>query len=77
MSVDEEYRLFGIPTIPLPKGIEIHDAVAGCLRYTVEGPLKDLKLRLQGKVGQIVRLLRGHKLKSLLAPEAGIQYDGK
>ncbi|KAK4230822.1 hypothetical protein QBC38DRAFT_9105 [Podospora fimiseda] len=63
-------------TIPLLTGrenvIHVHKTV-----YTLYSqPRTPLFWQLLSQVGNEVRILRGHELRSSLAPEAGIRYDG-
>jgi hypothetical protein len=45
-------------------------------KYYREGQLSDMHIPLISQVGSQIRLLRGHGLKSLIAPKAGVRYDG-
>ncbi|ODA78831.1 hypothetical protein RJ55_06215 [Drechmeria coniospora] len=47
------------------------------VKYTREGRASDMHVSLISQVGTQVRILRGCNLKSPLAPEAGIRYDGQ
>jgi hypothetical protein len=65
-----------IPTIALLKGIERFDPDRGCLMWELEGSLDEMQQHLISEVGKRVRIIRGYKLRSSNAPEAGIRYDG-
>lgn len=69
--------IFDIPALPLLSGIE--DAHPDGVRVQYQRRsfrLSDLHLRLISQVNKNVRVLRGHHLESLLAPIAGVRYDG-
>ncbi|KAL0932012.1 uncharacterized protein CTRU02_212965 [Colletotrichum truncatum] len=66
---------YGITTLPLLTDREEH--VHGNLyRYVREGNLSDMHISLLTQVGTQIRILRGYRLKSSLAPQAGVRYDG-
>jgi len=66
---------YGVTALPLLTGCEEH--VRGNLyRYVREGCLSDMHVSLLTKVGTRIRILRGYRLKSTLAPKAGVRYDG-
>ncbi|KAK2064182.1 hypothetical protein LY76DRAFT_612399 [Colletotrichum caudatum] len=66
---------YGVTALPLLTGREEH--VHGNLyRYVREGCLSDMHVSLLTKVGTQIRILRGYRLKSTLAPKAGVRYDG-
>ncbi|KDN65519.1 hypothetical protein CSUB01_01081 [Colletotrichum sublineola] len=66
---------YGVTALPLLTGCEEH--VRGNLyRYVREGSLSDMHVSLLTKVGTRIRILRGYRLKSTLAPKAGVRYDG-
>lgn len=46
------------------------------VKYTRQGEQADMHAALIPKVGSQIRLLRGHRLKSICAPVAGVRYDG-
>jgi hypothetical protein len=48
----------------------------GRVQYTKESKLEDVPVSLISQVGSKIRILRGHRLKSPLAPNCGIRYDG-
>ncbi|KAI0383122.1 hypothetical protein F5Y04DRAFT_270178 [Hypomontagnella monticulosa] len=45
-------------------------------KYVREGRAADTHIALISQVGRQIRVLRGYRLKSILAPEAGVRYDG-
>lgn len=66
---------YGVTALPLLTGREEH--VRGNLyRYVREGRLSDMHVSLLTQVGTQIRILRGYRLKSVLAPQAGVRYDG-
>ncbi|KXH34510.1 hypothetical protein CSIM01_00421, partial [Colletotrichum simmondsii] len=66
---------YGITALPLLTGREEH--IRGNLyRYVREGRLSDMHVSLLTRVGTQIRILRGYRLKSTLAPHAGVRYDG-
>ncbi|TQN68948.1 hypothetical protein CSHISOI_06521, partial [Colletotrichum shisoi] len=66
---------YGVTALPLLTGCEEH--VRGRLyRYVREGRLSDMHVSLLTQVGTQIRILRGYRLKSTLAPQAGVRYDG-
>ncbi|KAF5501564.1 hypothetical protein CGCS363_v006445 [Colletotrichum siamense] len=66
---------YGITALPLLTGREEH--IRGNLyRYVREGRLSDMHVSLLTQVGTQIRILRGYRLKSTLAPQAGVRYDG-
>ncbi|KAF6820995.1 hypothetical protein CSOJ01_00430 [Colletotrichum sojae] len=66
---------YGVSALPLLTGREEH--VRGNLyRYVREGRLSDMHVSLITQVGSQIRILRGYRLKSTLAPQAGVRYDG-
>ncbi|GJC90171.1 hypothetical protein ColLi_13009 [Colletotrichum liriopes] len=66
---------YGVTALPLLTGREEH--VRGNLyRYVREGRLSDMHVSLLTQVGTQIRILRGYRLKSTLAPQAGVRYDG-
>ncbi|TID01619.1 hypothetical protein CH35J_004468 [Colletotrichum higginsianum] len=66
---------YGVTALPLLTGCEEH--VRGKLyRYVREGRLSDMHVSLLTQVGTQIRILRGYRLKSTLAPQAGVRYDG-
>lgn len=48
----------------------------GTSKYIREGAASDMHVSLISMVGQPIRILRGHTLKSVWAPECGVRYDG-
>ncbi|PHH63035.1 hypothetical protein CDD81_6366 [Ophiocordyceps australis] len=65
-----------ILTLPLLTGREEVQSLGGMVKYIREGPQSDMHISLLSKVGTQVRVLRGHHLKSWIAPKAGVRYDG-
>lgn len=66
---------YGIPALPLLSGRE--ELGAGkTLQYIQEGTARNMHVSLISQVGRQVRVLRGHGLKSIFAPQAGLRYDG-
>ncbi|KAI8625279.1 PUA-like domain-containing protein [Xylariaceae sp. FL1651] len=66
---------YGIAALPLLTGSEElirHNTV----KYVREGRSSDMHIALISQVGRQIRILRGYKLKSIFAPEAGLRYDG-
>ncbi|KAI1754362.1 hypothetical protein F4782DRAFT_539183 [Xylaria castorea] len=65
---------YGFPALPLLTGSEEmirHNTV----RYVREGRTFT-HVPLISQVGRKIRIIRGYKLKSIFAPEAGLRYDG-
>lgn len=71
-----KYGLNEIATLPLLEGVETFKSNCSCIHYKLEGSRKKMLVHLQDKVGKEIRILRGYQLRSRLAPEAGIRYDG-
>lgn len=66
---------YDVPALPLLKGAEeMLDAYT--VKYSREGALGDMFVHLISQVGSRIRIFRGHQLRSLLAPQAGVRYDG-
>lgn len=65
-----------ITTLPLLEGVETFKSYSSLIHYKLEGSRQKMLLHLQDKVGREMRILRGYQLRSRLAPEAGIRYDG-
>ncbi|KAI1191124.1 hypothetical protein F5B17DRAFT_348718 [Nemania serpens] len=66
---------YGFTALPLLTGSEElirHNMV----RYVREGRTSDMHISLISQVGRKIRIIRGYKLKSIFAPEAGLRYDG-
>lgn len=68
--------IYGATALPLLSGREDVCSPTGIVKYTREGKLSDMHLSLISQVGTQIRILRGHGLKSRLAPRAGVRYDG-
>ncbi|KOS21269.1 hypothetical protein ESCO_006774 [Escovopsis weberi] len=67
---------YGVAALPLMTGREEICTTAGTVRYMREAKLSGTHVALISQVGFQIRLLRGHGLRSPLAPKAGIRYDG-
>lgn len=65
----------GIAALALLSGRE-EDTPDGRSVYIREGRAEEMHRNLVSQVGQKIRILRGFGLKSMLAPAAGIRYDG-
>ncbi|KAF3063600.1 hypothetical protein GL218_01689 [Daldinia childiae] len=64
-----------ITTLPLLTGQE--EWLRGdTYKYVREGRSGDMHIALISQVGRQIRVLRGYRLKSILAPQAGVRYDG-
>ncbi|KAI1134153.1 PUA-like domain-containing protein [Hypoxylon sp. FL0543] len=66
---------YGINTLPLLTG---HEEMMrpNKYKYIREGRARDMHIALISQVGRQIRVLRGYRLKSILAPAAGVRYDG-
>jgi hypothetical protein len=60
----------------LLSGMEIRGAVPGQWIHVIESTTRMYHSVRLTYVGCVIRLLRGHKLKSERAPRAGVRYDG-
>ncbi|KAH8653446.1 PUA-like domain-containing protein [Xylariales sp. PMI_506] len=69
---------YGIPALPLLSGKEeiVTKGPSTMVKYVRKGNWSDMPTSLISRVGQQIRILRGHKLKSIYAPRVGIRYDG-
>lgn len=65
----------GIKVLPLLWGRE-EQIDKDVTRYIRDGDASEMVHSLLTQVGQKVHILRGYKLRSPHAPEAGIRYDG-
>ncbi|KAI1125008.1 PUA-like domain-containing protein [Nemania abortiva] len=66
---------YGFTALPLLTGQEElirHNTV----KYVREGRTSDMHIPLMTQVGRKIRIIRGYRLKSIFAPEAGLRYDG-
>ncbi|KAI1828348.1 hypothetical protein F4861DRAFT_547437 [Xylaria intraflava] len=66
---------YGVTALPLLTGSEElirHNVV----KYVREGHPSDMHISLISQVGRKIRIMRGYRLKSIFAPEAGLRYDG-
>ncbi|KAI0159362.1 PUA-like domain-containing protein [Pestalotiopsis sp. NC0098] len=69
--------LYGITALPLLTGREeIQSRNPNFVKYIREGGPLDMHIPLISKVGRQIRVLRGYRLKSVFAPQAGLRYDG-
>ncbi|KAI0834928.1 PUA-like domain-containing protein [Hypoxylon sp. FL0890] len=66
---------YGINTLPLLTGQE-EMMRPNTYKYIREGRARDMHIALISQVGRQIRVLRGYRLKSILAPQAGVRYDG-
>ncbi|KAF3003309.1 hypothetical protein E8E14_008177 [Neopestalotiopsis sp. 37M] len=66
---------YGITALPLLTGRE-EQISRHITKYIREGGPKDMHIPLISQVGQQIRVLRGYRLKSVFAPQAGLRYDG-
>ncbi|KAI1844055.1 hypothetical protein JX266_009728 [Neoarthrinium moseri] len=69
---------YGITALPLLTGQEeiVQKNGMDLVKYIRKGRSSDMHIALISQVGQKIRILRGHKLKSIYAPRAGVRYDG-
>ncbi|KAI0127760.1 PUA-like domain-containing protein [Xylariales sp. AK1849] len=69
---------YGVTSLPLLSGREelIRGNGLNIVKYIRKGRASDMHIRLISQVGQKIRILRGYKLKSIYAPQAGVRYDG-
>ncbi|KAI0406723.1 PUA-like domain-containing protein [Xylaria palmicola] len=66
---------YGFTALPLLTGSEElirEDTV----KYVREGRTPDMHIPLISQVGRKIRIIRGYRLKSIFAPQAGLRYDG-
>ncbi|KAI1082282.1 PUA-like domain-containing protein [Whalleya microplaca] len=66
---------YGITALPLLTGQE-EMLRANTFKYIREGRSSDMHIAVISQVGRQIRILRGYRLKSIFAPQAGIRYDG-
>ncbi|KAI2469262.1 hypothetical protein F4781DRAFT_395234 [Annulohypoxylon bovei var. microspora] len=66
---------YGITTLPLMTGME-EMMRPNTYKYVREGRAADMHIALISQVGRQIRVLRGYRLRSILAPQAGVRYDG-
>ncbi|KAI0480465.1 hypothetical protein GGR56DRAFT_626219 [Xylariaceae sp. FL0804] len=66
---------YGISALPLLTGQE-ELVRPNVFKYTRQGRLSDMHIALISQVGRQIRILRGYRLKSIFAPQAGVRYDG-
>ncbi|KAH9900587.1 PUA-like domain-containing protein [Xylariomycetidae sp. FL2044] len=66
---------YGIAALPLLSGHEEY-LRENTVKYTREGRSGDMHIALISHVGRQIRILRGYRLKSIFAPQAGLRYDG-
>ncbi|CAM1505325.1 Fc.00g109620.m01.CDS01 [Cosmosporella sp. VM-42] len=67
---------YGVTTLPLLFGKEGVHAGSHICEFMKEGRISDMHVSLLTQVGNRIRILRGHRLESPIAPRAGIRYDG-
>lgn len=70
---------YGITALPLLTGREemIRIDAQHVVKYVRETRRpQDMHIALISQVGRQIRILRGYKLKSVFAPQAGVRYDG-
>ncbi|KAH6661107.1 hypothetical protein BKA67DRAFT_654247 [Truncatella angustata] len=70
---------YGITALPLLTGREelIRRGEQHVIKYIREGSRSgDMHIPIISEVGRQIRVLRGYRLKSIFAPEAGVRYDG-
>ncbi|KAI1818700.1 hypothetical protein GGS20DRAFT_526551 [Poronia punctata] len=66
---------YGFTALPLLTGSE--ELTGGStVKYVREGGMADMHIALISQVGRQIRVLRGYRLESILAPVAGLRYDG-
>ncbi|KAK8076442.1 YDG/SRA domain-containing protein [Apiospora phragmitis] len=70
---------YGITTLPLLTGREevICENGVEFTKYIRYGRSYDMHIPLISQVGKQIRVLRGYRLRSIYAPEAGIRYEGQ
>ncbi|KAI0145708.1 hypothetical protein F4776DRAFT_607617 [Hypoxylon sp. NC0597] len=66
---------YGINSLPLLTGQE-EMIRQNTYKYIREGGAADMHIALISQVGRQIRVLRGYRLKSIFAPQAGVRYDG-
>ncbi|KAI1180025.1 hypothetical protein F4777DRAFT_598992 [Nemania sp. FL0916] len=66
---------YGFTALPLLTGLEEMTS-PNQVKYIREGRVSDMHTPLISQVGRKIRIIRGYRLKSILAPEAGLRYDG-
>ncbi|KAJ8127343.1 hypothetical protein O1611_g6293 [Lasiodiplodia mahajangana] len=66
---------YGFTALPLLTGTE-ELIRRHTVKYVREGRTSDMHIALMTQVGRKIRIIRGHRLKSIFAPEAGLRYDG-
>ncbi|KUI54443.1 hypothetical protein VP1G_01721 [Cytospora mali] len=66
---------FGIAALPLLTGWE-EELPDGKIEYIRRGGQHDMHYGLLTHVGRKTKVIRGYRLKSAYAPQAGIRYDG-
>ena len=66
---------YGLLALPLLTGYE-EPVREGSFKYIRMGSASDMHIPLISQVGRQIRLLRGHTLNSVWAPQAGVRYDG-
>lgn len=67
---------YGMAALPLMTGVEEVEQSGSVSKYTKDRTLQDMHITLVSRVGYRIRILRGDRLESPLAPKAGVRYDG-
>ncbi|KAH8821746.1 hypothetical protein F5884DRAFT_768954 [Xylogone sp. PMI_703] len=67
---------YNVITLPMLTGSEEDGPESGTRKFMRTGSMGDMHIGLMQKVGQTIRVLRGHTLKSSDAPIEGVRYDG-
>jgi len=67
---------YNVTALPLLSGEEMEGPTLGMYQYFKTGTSKEMPFSTLGNRGGPVRILRGHALKSRLAPRIGVRYDG-
>ncbi|KAI0878352.1 hypothetical protein GGS24DRAFT_518140 [Hypoxylon argillaceum] len=66
---------YGFTALPLLTGSE--ELISNNkVRYVREGRTSEMHIPLMTQVGRKIRIIRGYRLRSIFAPEAGLRYDG-
>jgi hypothetical protein len=66
---------YGCAILPLLTGEEVQ-VDENTIKYIRTGRLRDTHISLLSQVGYQIKVLRGYRLKSVTAPQAGVRYDG-
>jgi hypothetical protein len=65
-----------ITALALLSGTETSGPTLDTYEYTRQGRANEMNFSILSQHGRPIRLLRGYRLKSRYAPEAGVRYDG-